>query len=265
MSISYTVTGKVGVGFAVSVSASGFTSRVYSEDSYHFGSPGTVAPVDGDTLHPDLAGKSIFVGPEIPFDWDCFQTLTEVSDRACIVFPLHYRGQVEAPYNRDLDTYLSKRSGADEFIKNRVHTAFHLYVPEKGCSFTDCALHAFIGSDYPLITNVEMVARTADEIRASAMPGLKLSGPSGISPEAYALIQVVATNADGSIRDTVSSTVFLEEVNGYLPKRRVDLVNGVGQFRVGALGLVSGDTVRVKAGFRFYTGLADITLPVGEV
>ena len=97
------------------------------------------------------------------------------------------------------------------------------------------------------------------------MPGLKLSGPAGIMPEGYADIQVVATNADDSIRDSVSSTVFLEEVNGYLPKRRVDLVNGMAQFRVGALGLINGDTVRVKAGFRFYTGPGDISLPVQEV
>ncbi len=111
---------------------------------------------------------------------------------------------------------------------------------------------------------MKAVAKGVDAVRASVMPGLTLSGPAGITPEGYADIQVVATNADGSIRSSVSSTVFLEEVNGYLPKRRVDLTGGVGQFRVGALGLVAGDTVRVKAGFRFYTGLGDITLPVGE-
>jgi hypothetical protein len=261
MSISYTVTGTLGAGFVIEVSATGFGVRVYSEDPLRF-SEGTV-PVDGAALSQALAGKSIYIGEAAQFDWPDFQARNEVQDYSCVVFPLHFEG-IQAPYNRFIDTYLSKRSGQDEFQRTRVHTAFHLYVPEKGCAFTDCALHAFIGSDYPLIANVKAVTKGVDAVMASVMPGLKLSGPAGISPEAYADIQVVATNADGTTRSSVSSTVYLEEVNGYLPKRRVDLTGGVGQFRVGALGLAAGDTVRVKAGFRFYTGLGDITLPVGE-
>jgi hypothetical protein len=261
MSISYTVTGTLGAGFVIEVSATGFGVKVYSEDPLRF-SEGTV-PVDGATLSQALAGKSIYVGEAARFNWLDFQARNEVQDYSCVVFPLHFEG-IQAPYNRFIDTYLSKRSGQDEFQRTRVHTAFHLYVPEKGCAFTDCALHAFIGSDYPLISNVKAVPKGVEAVRASVMPGLKLSGPAGIAPEGYALIQVVATNTDGSIRDSVSSTVFLEEVNGYLPKRRIDLTGGIGQFRVGALGLINGDAVRVKAGFRFYTGLGDITVPVGD-
>ena len=260
MSISYTVTGTVGAGFVIEVLSTGFGMRIYSEDPLRF--PEGTVPVDGATLSKALAGKSIYIGDETRFDWPDFQAKNEVQDYSCVVFPLHHEG-IQAPYNRFIDTYLSKRSGQDEFQRTKVHTAFHLYVPEKGCAFTDCALHAFIGSDYPLISNVNAVAKGVDAVRASVMPGLKLSGPAGINPEGYADIQVAATNADGSIRDSVSSTVFLEEVNGYLPKRRVDLVDGMAQFKVGALGLINGDTVRIKAGFRFYTGLGDITLPVG--
>ncbi|MDO8607280.1 MAG: phage tail tube protein [Phaeospirillum sp.] len=48
----------------------------------------------------------------------------------------------------------------------------------------------------------------------------------------------------------------------YLPKRRIQMSGGTANFRIGALGLEPGDEVRVKVGFKYFTGLDDITIPV---
>lgn len=58
--------------------------------------------------------------------------------------------------------------------------------------------------------------------------------------------------------------LFLENINGYLPKNRliIDADTGKVKFRVGALGLTDGDNIRIKVGFRYYTGVSDITLKV---
>lgn len=55
----------------------------------------------------------------------------------------------------------------------------------------------------------------------------------------------------------------LEAVNGYLPKNRIQLdENGCGTFRFYALHLEPGDTMRVKAGFRYQVGMADLEFKV---
>ena len=129
MSISYTVTGTLGAGFVIEVLATGFGVRVYSEDPLRF--PEGTVPVDGVTLSQALAGKAIHIGDETRFDWLDFQARNEVQDYSCVVFPLHFEG-IQAPYNRFIDTYLSKRSGQDEFQRTRVHTAFSPVCSRKG-------------------------------------------------------------------------------------------------------------------------------------
>lgn len=58
-----------------------------------------------------------------------------------------------------------------------------------------------------------------------------------------------------------AAEVYLEAVSGYLPHTRVFLnQDGFGKFRVLAFGIKDGETIRVKAGFRYQSGLAEIEL-----
>ena len=60
-----------------------------------------------------------------------------------------------------------------------------------------------------------------------------------------------------------SCEVYLEKVNGYLPKNRIILdENGHGQFAFYPLLLETGDTMRVKAGFRFFPSKQDISFQI---
>lgn len=57
--------------------------------------------------------------------------------------------------------------------------------------------------------------------------------------------------------------IYLECVNGYLPKTRIQLdENGRGSFKFVALGLDRGDTMKVKAGFRFMTNSAEADIEI---
>ena len=87
-----------------------------------------------------------------------------------------------------------------------------------------------------------------------------------VSPITLSSAQSSVT-ADGSITvnvstDTFIDEVYLEQVYGLLNKTRVKLTNGQGSFILYATGLESGDTVRVKAGHKKFTGIADFTAPV---
>ena len=54
----------------------------------------------------------------------------------------------------------------------------------------------------------------------------------------------------------------LEAVDGYAPRRRISVKNGVGHFRVQALGLLSGETMRVKVQSLLDPSLAECTISV---
>lgn len=67
---------------------------------------------------------------------------------------------------------------------------------------------------------------------------------------------------DNTLIKDKSPVVYLEAVNGYLPKTRVIPKNGSVTFKYRALGLESGDTMRVKAGFHRQLGMADLEFKV---
>lgn len=74
-------------------------------------------------------------------------------------------------------------------------------------------------------------------------------------------------NPDSSITvnvqtDTFIKQVYLEQVSGMLNKTRVNLTNGQGSFKLFATGLESGETLRVKAGFKNFTGVSDFSINV---
>lgn len=93
------------------------------------------------------------------------------------------------------------------------------------------------------------------------LAAVTLGGVTQVAAGAYVDVQVSMTR-DGSVMTHYSGELVAEAVAGYCPKQRVQITNGLGQVRVGALGLDSGDVVRLKVGTRNVSGLADITIPV---
>ena len=67
-------------------------------------------------------------------------------------------------------------------------------------------------------------------------------------------VQMLDGIGDVSTRD---AEVFLESVNGYLPISRRQTQGGTTTATVLTTGLAAGDTVRLKAGFKFYPGCTD--------
>jgi hypothetical protein len=72
-------------------------------------------------------------------------------------------------------------------------------------------------------------------------------------------LTVSVQDGDGVLQDDVTATVYLEALSGYLPKTRLS-VTGQATFRVIALGLDAGDSIRIKAGFRHFPGATEKTI-----
>ena len=58
------------------------------------------------------------------------------------------------------------------------------------------------------------------------------------------------------------ATVYLEAVSGVLPRVRVTTIQGTAAVPVFATGLRPGEKVRIKAGWKYFPGVDDITLEV---
>ena len=90
---------------------------------------------------------------------------------------------------------------------------------------------------------------------AEIIPHITLSSDqTTVAPDSSIEVNVTA---DVSIKE-----VFLEQVYGAPNKLRVPLTNGTGSFRVYTTGMVVGETLRIKAGYRKYTGVSDFTATI---
>ena len=88
------------------------------------------------------------------------------------------------------------------------------------------------------------------------------SGGESISADGTDTVKFKMTDSDGkAIKKEV--TLYLESTGGYLPKTRLETdANGIGEFKVQALGLESGDMFKIKIGFRNFTGMTDVEYTV---
>lgn len=95
-----------------------------------------------------------------------------------------------------------------------------------------------------------------------ALPGFTVtSGGGAIAADGYDTVEFKMTDVDGNTINHATE-VYLESTGGYLPKQRVNITDGTGSFKVGALGMTSGDQFKVKIGFRNYTGVTDVDYTV---
>ena len=94
------------------------------------------------------------------------------------------------------------------------------------------------------------------------LPQIRLIGGGGvIASNDTQNVRVEIIDGAG-VRFKRSSNLYLEETGGYLPLKRIPVVNGVADFTVSALGLKAGQAFKVKVGFRSYTGLLDVAFEV---
>lgn len=141
-------------------------------------------------------------------------------------------------------------------------------IPYASANFSECDITVNIPSStgiclvdgLPPESVVDSEYSTSGLVREMVIfPGLSVSAPDSVQAGSDAEFVVQVTDANGSpVQKDV--TLYLESVNGFLPKSRVQTVNGQATVKVVTTGLDAGDTVRLKAGFKFFGGAADKTV-----
>ena len=98
--------------------------------------------------------------------------------------------------------------------------------------------------------------------------GYELTTPSPVvEPDGW--VTFTLTVKDGQTHEVATDVNWnnytIEAVDGYAPHKRFAVKNGVGTFKVRALDLQEGETLRVKVNRGFYTGLIEAVVPVAYV
>lgn len=190
------------------------------------------------------------------------------SDCAIWSFNVKCDGSLSMPFNRHVLTYLSKQHRNFHMISRRESNLLQLYVPFAKRDFKNCSfvlrynpafgcIHNF--EDYKAVSVIKSFVdskglESSYGLKA-LLPSLRLSGPDSIAADMKAdyAIELYSKNTDALV-DDVTARVYLEANAGYLPYRQVEIKNGIATFPFCALGLSPGDQVKLKVGWRHYSG-----------
>lgn len=149
---------------------------------------------------------------------------------------------------------------------------FDLWVRNPNAPLTDCSRSITTAPTTRLFSNVENLGEeyTAEEVMAGGCSqwltlGYRLTPdndyvvPEGVMHYTFEVLD----GKTGEIAKDVSWDGWrVEPVDGYAPHRRIKVENGVGRFRVIAIGLEKGEDMRVKVQHRFNPSLAESTVTV---
>lgn len=131
-------------------------------------------------------------------------------------------------------------------------------------SIADSMMLFRVGKADNIITNVNIDdVSSIDDIESIHNNNLLtavIDGPDTIKPDETVQLNVELRRNNMPVQ--VNCSLQIEPVNGYVPNRRVQIVDGKGSFYVNALQLKQNDKLRVKINNRTYTSLAEKIIDV---
>ncbi|MDY2868038.1 MAG: hypothetical protein SOT69_04840 [Mesosutterella sp.] len=169
-------------------------------------------------------------------------------------------------------SYFNKRNSADYGRYAGGMWLFDVWVTDQNAPVIECNRSITTAPDTILVTNLDDLGEewAADVVMQGNQSrwlnlGYSLEPDSEtVAPDGWVTYTLkILDGKTGEVLPSVTWDGFIvDPVDGYCPHRRVSIVNGVGTFRQQALGLQSGETMRVKIDHRFYTGRAEHTVKV---
>jgi hypothetical protein len=170
-----------------------------------------------------------------------------------------------SPISAFTDSFISRAKSMRYLLKGNTSCVAQLIVPFANRKVKDCSVSVCYDQRHGMSSNVafseaDFVAVTQNRYNGRFFPSLRLTGPVVILKDQLTYLDLELINSDGELLDEETADVYLESTAGYLPKTRVQ----AGQIKIPvmALGLLAGDEIRVKVGFRNFTGVAEHTMTV---
>lgn len=191
------------------------------------------------------------------------------SDYAIWAFNATRDGKLSMPFNRYLATQPSREHRHMLLIGRKEVNLMMLNVPFARQDFSNCVfvvkynpafgcIHNFTSHKQMPTIKIGLEPYDLEPLYGfkALFASLRLSGPDTIAAGQAATysIEMFSKNTD-TLVDDVDTKVYLECNAGYLPQRQVEISNGMGSFPLMALGLSAGDKIKLKVGWRNYSGV----------
>lgn len=166
-----------------------------------------------------------------------------------------YVKKTRAPYTAEPDTY----------------TAFQYYPVDPTFKLEDAPMSFVVRSKEDLITNVnldDVFEQDPEELITNRKASVDLfvhyniDGPETIPENGTVDLYVRTYDSQFNPVPVNYDNFFIECVDGYAPHQRFAIKDGIGSFRVTALGLKAGEKMRVKIGTRIYSGISEWEMTV---
>ena len=184
-----------------------------------------------------------------------------------------------SPFSQQDKMFFADRLGETYFSKGKnKHWSKHIkatrcqylyrFLIEPGKDLTTAAVVCM--QDFPLITNLEFEISKEyyydhldllDPWAAAHKPVVNIEGPDTIAPNGTATFNLNITRDDGS--QNLDDYVYeIECKQGYAPNKEVKITGGKGTFKIMALGLEEGETLRFKINDKVWTSYAEKQITV---
>lgn len=243
-------------------------TQLDTRDDFHLNSVKIPTKTPGEEFDPSLTGEELCIFPMAYISLPYLKSRYEWKDHCnWDIIPQGDYGPIHYFRNTTADSAFQRRHYRDIPYTLGLNTLLSLYVPF-ACveSFAEMGVRALLlSANSRLISNVTWteMQRTPDGMfpRVGLYPTFDMAGPDTITPDGVAEISITPVRWGEVVQKPLQ--VELETINGYLPKTRLN-TTGTSSFKVHALGLEPGDTIKVKAGFRFYPGIGEHIIKVVE-
>ena len=177
-------------------------------------------------------------------------------------------------YNSIAQSYISKAHPLRTARQYGGPAALFVYQPFATDKFDKCSLTLKYNKAFGFSTNILdgwTVGANEKEMFKSynyvgqlyeAFPHFNItSGGDSITADGHDTVNFKMVDKDDNLIEK-NSEAYLESTGGYLPKTRIPITNGLGSFKVTALGLEASDTFKIKIGFRNLTGIEEVNYTV---
>lgn len=233
--------------------------RKINSDPAPFMASAVTSDESATSKHAREIGRYIF-SPTITEGVECGSG--ERNDFAAFVFGMNTAGELDEPYNWFTQSTDVKGSLPRTARLRNSQPMFVLYSDKAGAQLNDWTLvqvksPPFIIED-TTVGDTEVCA--SNFVMGSLLPSINLSSAASVASNSETIINVTVSRSGTVIN--YDGELVVETVSGYVPKTRVFIQNGIGSFKAMALGLTTGDELRVKIGTKNITGMADISIPV---
>lgn len=171
-----------------------------------------------------------------------------------------------APFNASIETAASK-SRSPRYLESIGRTCvLQVWTPLASSDILGSTVSLSYDPEHGYACNIPLAevpteAVTQQAYNAKFLPKLSVTGPASIKAGEVADYTVTIRDSDG-ITVAEAAEIYLEATAGYLPKQRLITDTGSETFKLRALDLAPGDSIKLKVGFRHVSGLAETTVAV---